>query len=43
LVPLRESLYTLKDAMGPSKLAILTEDEIEKLRPEFLSSLRSMA
>jgi hypothetical protein len=43
LVPLRESLYTLKNAMDPSKLAMLTEDEVEGLRLEFLNALRSMA
>jgi hypothetical protein len=40
LVPLREMLHMLREVLGPSKRARLTEDDVEKLWVEFSKALR---
>jgi hypothetical protein len=40
LVPLKEMLHMLREVLGPSKRARLTEDDVEKLWVEFSKALR---
>jgi hypothetical protein len=40
LVPLKEMLHMLREVLGPSRQAKLTEDDVEKLWVEFSNALR---